>query len=188
MREQIIRATAKIISKKGPKAASIRAICSSVGITAPTLYYYFEDRTELLSAVTLMAFNKNSKFKLVDIKKEDPINLISQTWDDYIEFATNEPELYSVMMSSQTIGQIPECGRKCFEATIQKFELAEQKELLTIDALEAAFIYQAAAQGVAILIIGGLNIELAKNISKKMKNFILAGLLRRAPLSKIQNR
>lgn len=59
MKEKIIRATAKIISHEGIKAASTRKICASVEITAPTLYYYFQNKFKLLDAVTSMAFEKH---------------------------------------------------------------------------------------------------------------------------------
>ena len=99
-------------------------------------------------------------------------------WDEYIDFAICEPELYSIVIASVAQGVIPQCGKDCFNRTLKIFKLAEEKNLLNETAVDAAFIYQGAAQGVATLILSKISLDLAQRVSQKTKIMVLNGLLK----------
>ena len=178
MKEKILRTTAKIISKNGLKAASIRAVCEQAGVTAPTVYHYFDNRRGLLEAVTLLAFDKNASNKKAFDQFDDPIKNMNALWDEYINFAISEPDLYSIVIASIAQGVIPQCGKDCFNRTLKVFKLAEEKNLLKETANDAAFIYQGASQGVATLILSKITLDFAHKISQKTKVMVLKGLLK----------
>src|SRR5437867_4210974 len=52
VRDHILDAAHRVIARDGLAAASTRAIAEEAGVGAGTLYYYFDDRLELLVAST----------------------------------------------------------------------------------------------------------------------------------------
>ncbi|RDB65959.1 TetR/AcrR family transcriptional regulator [Eggerthella sinensis] len=51
-RDKILKAMYQLIAEKGYDKASISQVCSLVGITKPSLYYYFPSKEELFLAVS----------------------------------------------------------------------------------------------------------------------------------------
>jgi len=177
MKEKILKATAKILSKKGLDGVSTRAVCSEVGITAPTLYHYFLNKDDLLSAVAEASFRKTQNQKLVDLPDE-PRAAISQIWDNYLHFAFSDPEYYSVVLTALSRNEVHPVGKACYEQTLELFQRAEQKELLNYPAQEAAFMYQSAAIGAASLSLLSESKESIRILSENLKNVMLEGLFR----------
>ena len=153
MKEKILRATAKIIAQDGIKAASTRTICDAVGITAPTLYYYFEDKSELLKAVTSFAFDQHMNHLNLENTGGDFAAELRRAWDLYIDFAITQTELYRTMVISVAQGQVLESGFKCFCNLARIFEMARHEGLTKYDAIESSQIYLSAAQGLALTML-----------------------------------
>jgi AcrR family transcriptional regulator len=177
MKEKIIKATAKILSQKGPEDVSTRAVCAAVGITAPTLYHYFIDKNDLLNTVTKSAFEKTKKKKSENLD-QDPYRCILKIWDNYIDFAFTEPEFYSVMVKALAQGEVHAVGQTCFQQTIGYFEEAEKLKLLNYSAKEAASIYQASALGVASLSLLSEDKQASRILSEQAKAVVVQGLFR----------
>lgn len=177
MQEKILRATAKIIADKGIKAASTRAICAAARITAPTLYHYFHDKTELIEAVSNLAFESHREHKNKNRVSKDPINCLRQSWDNYMDFALKEPELHLTMMSSLSHGKIAEAGHVCFGELISEFERVQELNLLKYSVIESSGIYLGAAQGISMALLSKSKSKLWREISQTMRDSILAGLV-----------
>jgi len=63
-KEEIIEATLKLYTKRGYYLTSIREITNEVGITAPTFYYYFQDKRELfIEAIEYVIRNYHREMK-----------------------------------------------------------------------------------------------------------------------------
>ncbi|MFN8792156.1 MAG: TetR/AcrR family transcriptional regulator [Bdellovibrionales bacterium] len=177
MKEKILRATAKILSQKGQKGVSTRAVCSAVGITAPTLYHYFVDKEDLLEAVTKSAFEKTRDRKMTQLEG-DILGSLLQIWDNYVDFALSEPEYYSIVIAALSQGQVHPTGQVCFQQTIEHFNNAEKNGLLNRPAQEAALLYQAAAMGVAALSLLSESKDHYRKLSKDMKKMLQKGLFK----------
>ncbi len=50
-RDQLIKAARDEFIKKGYSKASLRTICAKAGVTTGALYFFFENKAELFSAV-----------------------------------------------------------------------------------------------------------------------------------------
>jgi AcrR family transcriptional regulator len=57
LREEIVAAASRLIEEKGEEAVTLRAIARSAGITAPSIYAYFEDLDEVLEAMVANTFD-----------------------------------------------------------------------------------------------------------------------------------
>lgn len=149
MKEKIFRATANIISKDGINAVSTRAICRALGITAPTIYHYFKDKSELLKEVMEWSFEEHLKFILNDKPQADSCSLLKEVWDKYMDFAMNEKDLHSTMLTSINHGKIFDPGYRCFKRLIKIFEQAYNTGSFDYSSVEAAQIYISGAHGVS---------------------------------------
>ena len=177
MREEIIMVTAQLISEGGPQAASTRAICKALGISAPTLYHYFADKADLLAAVTDLAFMRHYQFTSA-VSGDDPVQILRDTWDRYIEFVRCEPSLYQVMVQSLAQRQTPKEGLHCFDSLVQRFKQLEKNGLLRDSPKRSAQVYLASALGISLLLFSqtqpGLPITMIS-----LREGILQMLLRR---------
>lgn len=180
MREKILQATAAIIADEGAKAASTRSICRALGVSAPTLYHYFENKIELMNAVTAWSFERHMQhidFSNTELGIEE---VLRQAWDRYMDFALNETALYRTMILSIAQGNVFEPGQRCFRMLLHTFKLAAKNGFTNHDPLEAAQIYLSAAQGMAMTILtfpleeGGRREQLSKNT----RDLLLRDLLR----------
>jgi AcrR family transcriptional regulator len=176
MQEKILRATAKIISNHGIKNTSTRAICDEVGITAPTLYYYFKDKTELVDAVTQFAFEIHRQNKK-KARTENSFSNLKLFWDEYMRFAMSEPELHRTMLVSISQGRMVKNGPACFVDLLAEFKTLEKSELLKHSAIQSAQMFLAAAQGLSILLLALPKTKTLHPLSESTRDIMLQGLV-----------
>lgn len=177
MREKILKATAAIISKDGFEAASMRAVCKQVGITAPTLYHYFENKDVLLEEVTSLAFNKHLEQTLKLAKSYNPLKDLKSLWDFYIDFALTETELYHCIVYAHVQGRIHPSGYKCFEIMLGHFNQIKMDGHLIHSPRKSAQIYYSAAQGAAMLMISQKKDPELIPGTKLLRDISLTGLI-----------
>lgn len=177
MQEKILRATAKIISSDGIKSASTRAICDAVGITAPTLYYYFKDKTELFDAVTQFAFEIHRENKRRS-RTDDAFANLRLYWNEYMQFCLSEPELHRTMMVAITEGRIVKTGYACFTDLVAEFKTLEATGILKHSALHCAQMYLGAAQGISMILMSTPKTRALPALSDSTRDVVLAGLVK----------
>lgn len=177
MREEIIRATAKIISTDGLESASTRAICDAVGITAPTLYYYFKRKPDLIDEVTKFAIEIHRKNKRKALTS-DPIRNLQVYWDVYMHFYSSEPELHRAMILSISQGRMTEAGLSCFSDLVGEFKKLEARGDLKHSALQCAQMYLGAAQGISMILMSLPPQKLQPSLSASTRDVVLSGLIK----------
>ena len=178
MRDEILAATAKLISKNGVKSTSTRIICETLGITAPTLYHYFEDKSALMDAVVAKAFDIHLEKVRLKTVSMDPIQVLRESWQGYIEFVLTEPEFFENYLLAVMQGRIPDSAYGCFQDLIKKFEAASKVRTLKYDPLKSSLIYLSAAQGVAISILSAPKEASSCKLQESMSEIILNSLFK----------
>ncbi len=99
LRQQIIHATARLLADTGDEeAVSIRSIADAVGVTPPSIYLHFADKTELVFAVC------DEHFRELDRRSEeaaagarDPFDEIHLRGQAYVRFGLENPEQYRIL-------------------------------------------------------------------------------------------
>jgi len=99
LREEIVAATAALLEASGDMdAVSIRAIADAVGVSSPSIYLHFPDKTALLFAVC------QERFEQLDQVMEAAARLASNPFDEinrrgaaYIRFGLEHPEQYRIL-------------------------------------------------------------------------------------------
>lgn len=99
LREEILEATERLLLETGSEeAVSIRAVARATGVTAPSIYRHFEDKTHLLFEVCAR------QFELLDHAIEqavagidDPELAMLARGRAYVHFGMAHPEHYRIM-------------------------------------------------------------------------------------------
>ena len=97
-RAAVVALARELVVSDGIDAVSLREIGRRLGVTAPALYTYVDDREDLLRAVAseglaLLA----SRFD--DIQQSDPLDRLREQCRRYVEFAIENPGLFAAMFA-----------------------------------------------------------------------------------------
>ncbi|MEJ5256104.1 MAG: TetR/AcrR family transcriptional regulator, partial [Acidimicrobiales bacterium] len=138
-RESIVAATRRLIQSEGLDAVSLRRIAATLGVTAPALYAYVEDKQDLLRAVAESQFERLIA-ELERIDEPDPIARIRRFSRVYVEHALANPELFRTMflfppelsVADATGNELP-AATKAFETAYQAAAEAVERGLLRRD-------------------------------------------------------
>jgi AcrR family transcriptional regulator len=99
LRDEILEAAEALLLETGSEdAVSIRAVAQAVGVTAPSIYRHFPDKTHLLFEVCAR------QFELLDEVIEeavsgidDPLEAMAARGRAYVRFGVEHPEHYRIM-------------------------------------------------------------------------------------------
>ncbi len=179
MKEKILRAVSKIIAKGGLEAVSTRAVCTEVGISAPTLYHYFNNKSELLDSVTLLAYERYTAKDVEGLKRGSPLKALLKIWEIYFEFVNNETELYLVILNAHMRGRIPQAGYDLFQSTLEVFFRADKLDQLRVKPNICAQIFYSSAQGSALVYLSQNKNQNMKKGIKLSRDICIRGLFKK---------
>lgn len=95
-------AAEEILVRTGDQdAVSIRAVADAVGVTPPSIYLHFADKSELLHAVCEQHFLKlDDVLRAAGEAAEDPLERLAQLGLAYLRFGLDNPEAYRILFLS----------------------------------------------------------------------------------------
>jgi AcrR family transcriptional regulator len=99
LREEIVAATADLLERTGDQdQVSIRAIADAVGVSPPSIYLHFPDKTALLFAVCEDRFRQLDRLMEEAARSaSDPFDEIRRRAEAYIRFGLEHPEQYRIL-------------------------------------------------------------------------------------------
>lgn len=116
LKSSLIKAANQILVRDGADALSLRAIAAEVGVSHMAPYSHFKNKKELLRAVAAAGFQQMSAaMEKVKAKYQKPEELILEYGVTCLEFATNNAQLYRLML-----GQVETSGRKHLQTEAKK--------------------------------------------------------------------
>src|SRR6266545_2557125 len=94
LREEILDACEKLLLATGSaEAVSIRAVADAVGVTAPSIYRHFPDKTTLIFEVCERHFNELDKqIDEAVAGTTDPVKRLQARGIAYVRFGRDNPE------------------------------------------------------------------------------------------------
>jgi AcrR family transcriptional regulator len=103
LREEILAATERMLLDTGSfEAVSIRAVADAVGVTPPSIYRHFDDKTALIFEVCTRHFGALESYIGERCKHiEDPVASLAALGKAYIEFGIANPEPYRIMFMTR---------------------------------------------------------------------------------------
>jgi AcrR family transcriptional regulator len=103
LRDEILAAAEGILIETNDQSAvSIRAVASAVGVTPPSIYLHFADRTDLIFAVCERHVEKLERaMQDAAAGEADPVERMRRRGWAYLDWALANPEHYRVVMMSR---------------------------------------------------------------------------------------
>ena len=103
LRAEILAATERLQIQTGDQeAVSIRAIADAVGVTPPSIYLHFADKTELLAAVCELRFAELDRcMEEAAAGATDPLDALWARGRAYVRFGLDNPEHYRILFMTR---------------------------------------------------------------------------------------
>ncbi|MGI8684861.1 MAG: TetR/AcrR family transcriptional regulator [Acidimicrobiales bacterium] len=105
LRGEILAAAEQLLIETGDQeAVSIRAIADAVGVTPPSIYLHFADKTRLLAAVCEVRFQHFDQFMADAIAGiDDPLERLWERGRAYVRFGLDHPEQYRILFMTRPL-------------------------------------------------------------------------------------
>ena len=99
LREEILEATERLLLETGSEeAVSIRAVARATGVTPPSIYRHFPDKTHLMFEVCARQFEVlDEVLQEAQAGIEDPVESMAARGRAYVRFGIEHPEHYRIM-------------------------------------------------------------------------------------------
>ena len=99
LREEILEAAERLLVEAGDEeAVSIRAVADAVGVTSPSIYLHFADKTELMFAVCERQFERLDRvLEEAAAESADPLESLKLRGRAYVRFGVENPEQYRIL-------------------------------------------------------------------------------------------
>ena len=109
LRAEILAAAERLLIQTGDEGAvSIRAIADAAGVTPPSIYLHFADKTELLSAVCEARFRDFDRYlEEAAAGIDDPVEAIRARGRAYVRFGLENPEHYRILFMTRPSADRP---------------------------------------------------------------------------------
>ncbi|MGY1809309.1 TetR/AcrR family transcriptional regulator [Blastococcus sp. SYSU D00669] len=137
LRERIVETAASLLAESGDeRGVSIRAVADAVGVTPPSLYLHFPDKTALLRAVVQRLFTDlEEEVVRAQAGSGTPVERVLGLARAYLAFGLDSPGRYKVLYEGRVLteldlpdGGIP--GRALLEAAAHDLSEAMRAEQL----------------------------------------------------------
>ncbi|HVX18278.1 MAG TPA: TetR/AcrR family transcriptional regulator [Acidimicrobiales bacterium] len=102
LRTEILEAAEELLMETGSEdAVSIRGVAERVGVTPPSIYRHFDDKTALLVEVCRLEFDRLGEAIDSADPETDPVAEVFRQGRAYVHFALEHPEHYRLMLLSR---------------------------------------------------------------------------------------
>jgi AcrR family transcriptional regulator len=109
-RDEILQAAKELFLEAGYDATTIRRIADRVGVSAPALYLYFQDKDAIMLALCDQTFNRLLEL-VAEIEQTvtDPLEQMRRFGEAYARFGLEHPDEYRLVFMA---GHVPEPIRR----------------------------------------------------------------------------
>jgi len=145
-REEILQAAKELFLEQGYEHTTIRRIADRVGVSAPALYLYFEDKDAIMLALCDQTFEYLiASIAEIEQQVSDPLERLRRFGEAYVAFGLSHPDEYKLVFLGTNI---PESIRRlCHRMPIDdpnrpgvKGSIVFSRLIAVIAAIEAAGI------------------------------------------------
>jgi AcrR family transcriptional regulator len=132
----ILQAARDVMREKGVADLNLQEVARRVGMRAPSLYNYFPNRAAIYEALFAMGMRMYRE-RLERHTAEDGATWqgLQRTMEDYLSFATEQPELYQLLFERPVPGFVPSA-----EGLAEAAKLVEVGQRLSAQAIASGAI------------------------------------------------
>ena len=159
-RELLVERARVVVERDGVDAVTLRGLARDLGVTAPALYAYVDDKHDLLAALATEHFERLVE-RFEEIDETDPIERIRAQSHAYVAHAVESPGLFHLMFLFPPrpipgVNAFPPAEKAWESAATAISEAAASGALSVDDATVASLAMWAAVHGVAEVLLTGL--------------------------------
>jgi AcrR family transcriptional regulator len=126
LRETLLKAALRLISEVGPTAFTLREVARRAGVSHNAPYRHFQDRDELMAAVSTEGYGELTRTMLDAVKQESSsLARLKQAGLAYVKFALRRPEHFTVMFDAPPSKP---SEKLCFNPSKMKIKYPEPAE------------------------------------------------------------
>jgi AcrR family transcriptional regulator len=161
---QLVVSTARAqLEQDGSGQLSLRAVARELGVTAPALYAYVEDKRELMAAIATQHFERLVE-RFESVPASDPLDRIRAVSRAYVDHALESPGLFRLMFryppsATSEVDAFPPATRAFEVASEATADAIEQGLLGVTDVTLACMTMWAAMHGVAEVLLMGFGYD-----------------------------
>ncbi|PKN98488.1 MAG: TetR family transcriptional regulator [Chloroflexi bacterium HGW-Chloroflexi-4] len=145
LRGKIIEAAWEQISREGASALSLREIARNLGIAAPSIYNYFSDRDDLVTALILEAYESLASHQKAANDAAPVENLharLASIGNAYRDWAVTFPQRYLLIFGTpipgyvaplETIAPVAASSLNALISVVESFHQAGRLKVVDID-------------------------------------------------------
>jgi AcrR family transcriptional regulator len=153
VRERVIAAGARILAEGGREALTTRAVAAAAGIQAPTMYRLFGDKEGLLEAVAEEGLRQYVERKKAHAAKPDPLEDLRFGWDLNVEFALENPAIFSILSSQTHPGNLSRVAASGLEVLERRIRNVAAAGLLKVTEARAVDLVRAGGAGTVLTLL-----------------------------------
>ena len=180
-RELVLRTARGQLEREGVDGLSLRAVARELGVTAPALYLYVQDKADLLAGVATEHFERLAE-RFEAVPEGEPLERVRALSRAYVEHARSSPALFRLMFRYPPTA-LPEVD--AFAPATRAFDVAARATADAIDAGllrvtdpdDASITMWCAVHGVAEVLLMGFaaDDEAATALIDRVIDTVLAG-------------
>jgi AcrR family transcriptional regulator len=115
---ELLAAALELFSEHDFSAVTIKDIGNAIGVNTALIYYYFDDKADLFRASLEYAVDQAlANYRRLKQRHSDPVDLISDWFDNHIELAKPIRQLVKIMLDYST----SRTQRSVVDAVIRQF-------------------------------------------------------------------
>lgn len=130
MRGDLLRAGREYIAEHGHHSLSVRTLAQLVGVSSGAPYHHFKDRRALLLALALDGYAEITEAAAAATADGTPQERLLRMGIQFIEFATNSPQLLELMYESELTSPAPDPALVVFQDIGHETLVAPVREAL----------------------------------------------------------
>lgn len=116
--EEFLAAALELFAKEDFSAVTIKDIANSIGVNTALIYYYFDDKADLFRASLEHSVEQAlANYRRLRERHSDPVDLISDWFDNNIELANPIRQLVKIMLDHST----SRTGNRVVDSVIKQF-------------------------------------------------------------------
>jgi AcrR family transcriptional regulator len=138
LKNALIAAGMKIISKEGLGGLSLRKVAKKAGVSPTAPYAHFKDKQALIAAISTLGYHHlyDQLTSTVSLHVGDPQSMLIEVGWSYVQFALSDPERFKVMFSGileqeKDYPEFREMALKNFELLVTLVVGCQEAGLLT---------------------------------------------------------
>lgn len=92
-------AVIELLIEKGVDAVKLRKVAEMVGVTPTTIYYYFDNKNELLRKVCLLIFKDFNEYVDAELEGDEPPERLKSLREAIFRYAIENPTMFELLFS-----------------------------------------------------------------------------------------